>query len=267
MSCREFEADVVDLARGAGMDAASAARLTVHLERCPECAARVSRERQLTMALKATADVPPSARAAAIEAQLLAAFAERQVAASAPVASARSPFASPAARGWLAAAAVLVLGVAVWQGASPWRTQPAATGVSAADVVRPEIPAQTVAGSSAGADAPVVAARLARPARVQTETAVAVRQPAPGAAARSAQPQENGVMRFVTLPTAIGLPAIESGRIVRVEVPTAMLPAYGLDVAPDSAAGMVEADVLVGQDGQPRAIRFVTLDSDPRRRQ
>jgi hypothetical protein len=69
------------------------------------------------------------------------------------------------------------------------------------------------------------------------------------------------------LPTAIGLPGLESGRIVRVEVPTAMLPAYGLDVMPGPADGLVEADVLVGQDGQARAIRFVTLDSNPRRRQ
>ena len=83
----------------------------------------------------------------------------------------------------------------------------------------------------------------------------------------AAPAKDEDVLRFVTLPTAIGLPAFESGRIVRVEVPTAMLPAYGLEVAPDSAAGMVEADVLVGQDGQPRAIRFVTLDSEPRRRQ
>jgi hypothetical protein len=52
-----------------------------------------------------------------------------------------------------------------------------------------------------------------------------------------------------------------------VELQTAMLPAYGLDVTPDSKAGVVEADVLIGQDGQARAIRFVTLDSAPRRRQ
>jgi hypothetical protein len=75
------------------------------------------------------------------------------------------------------------------------------------------------------------------------------------------------VLQFVALPTAIGLPALESGRIVRVELQTAMLPAYGLDVMPDQPGSIVEADVLVGQDGQPRAIRFVSLDSVSRRRQ
>jgi len=36
---------------------------------------------------------------------------------------------------------------------------------------------------------------------------------------------------------------------------------------PGPADGVVEADVLVGQDGQARAIRFVNLDSTQRRRQ
>jgi hypothetical protein len=71
----------------------------------------------------------------------------------------------------------------------------------------------------------------------------------------------------MTLPTAAGLPELESGRVVRVELPMAMLPAYGIDVGPDDAARVVEADVLVGQDGQPRGIRFVNADVDSRRRQ
>ena len=71
----------------------------------------------------------------------------------------------------------------------------------------------------------------------------------------------------MSLPTAIGLPEFESGRIVRVELATAMLPAYGFDVVPESESGVVEADVLVGQDDQPRAIRFVNLKTDSRRRQ
>jgi hypothetical protein len=75
------------------------------------------------------------------------------------------------------------------------------------------------------------------------------------------------VLRFVALPTAVGLPGLESGRIVRVELSTAMLPAYGFDLDPGTPSGVVEADLLVGQDGQPRAIRFVSVDSASRRRQ
>lgn len=226
MTCREFEGDIVELARGSERDAAAAERLRAHLDRCAGCAARLEGERQLTAALKAMAGAEPtSTRAAAIEAELLAAFAGQQAAATRQAPRTRSI--TPAVRAWLAAAAVLVLAVAAWQGITRWP--------SAAD---------TAARAGAGS-ARVEGAPEARPV------------PAGGGQA----------LQFVALPTAIGLPALESGHIVRVELPAADLPAYGFDVTPQPAAGAVQADVLVGQDGQPRAIRFVTLDADSGRPQ
>ncbi len=62
---------------------------------------------------------------------------------------------------------------------------------------------------------------------------------------------------FVELPWTAGLPAFESGEIVRVEVPVASLPAYGFDISTGSNRS-VEADVLVGQDGLARAMRLVS---------
>jgi hypothetical protein len=61
----------------------------------------------------------------------------------------------------------------------------------------------------------------------------------------------------VALPSATGLPAFESGEIVRMEVPVTSLPMYGIDIIPDARGPAVEADFLVGQDGQARAIRLV----------
>ena len=269
MNCREFEVDVVDLARGAGMSAAAAERLGEHLGQCAGCAARLARERALTTALQAVAaDVSPSTRTDAIEAHLLAAFTERQAATGAGTARrSRSAVATPAAWGWLAAAAVLVLAVGVWQGAARWRSEPAATTASTPDAANPAAPAQTTAGAAVGMGEPGFAANAANTANAATPEIVTRAAPRREPAPLAPRTREGDVLRFVTLPTAIGLPPIESGRIVRVEMPAAMLPAYGLDVTPDSGAGTVEADVLVGQDGQPRAIRFVTLDSGPRRRQ
>jgi hypothetical protein len=66
---------------------------------------------------------------------------------------------------------------------------------------------------------------------------------------------------FVALPGAIGLPSFESGRIVRVDLPVSSLPAYGVELVPDAAHTEVQADVLVGQDGQARAIRLVATSS------
>jgi len=62
---------------------------------------------------------------------------------------------------------------------------------------------------------------------------------------------------FVELPWTAGLPAFESGEIVRMEIPVASLPAYGFDISRGSDRA-VEADVLVGQDGLARAMRLVS---------
>jgi hypothetical protein len=62
---------------------------------------------------------------------------------------------------------------------------------------------------------------------------------------------------FVAIPGAVGLPEFESGQIIRAEIPLTSLPSYGIEIQPDTRAGPVEADFLVGQDGQARAIRLV----------
>jgi hypothetical protein len=71
---------------------------------------------------------------------------------------------------------------------------------------------------------------------------------------------------FVTLPSAYGLPEIESASIVRIRVPLSALPAYGLQMVPDIVADSIEAELLVAQDGQPRAIRLVNDPPDTRSR-
>jgi hypothetical protein len=65
---------------------------------------------------------------------------------------------------------------------------------------------------------------------------------------------------FVALPETGALPQMESATIVRVWLPVAALPAYGITIV-DLKSDSVVAELLVAQDGQPRAIRFVN-DSD-----
>jgi hypothetical protein len=64
---------------------------------------------------------------------------------------------------------------------------------------------------------------------------------------------------FMPLPIASALPALESGVILRIELPVAALPRYGVAI-PDTPRREVQADLLVGQDGQPRAIRLINFD-------
>ena len=70
--------------------------------------------------------------------------------------------------------------------------------------------------------------------------------------------RSSGRQPFVALPGTAGLPDFESGTIVRLELSLASLPSYGVDITRAGTDRPVEADVLVGQDGQPRAIRLVS---------
>jgi hypothetical protein len=104
-----------------------------------------------------------------------------------------------------------------------------------------------------------------RPLPEDAAAGIARARPAASPGAEPAPQADGPETAFVALPSAIGLPALESGRIVRVALPAADLPAYGFIVEPRPVGGAIEADVLVGQDGQPRAIRFVTAEPDSRR--
>jgi hypothetical protein len=61
---------------------------------------------------------------------------------------------------------------------------------------------------------------------------------------------------FVGWPGAQAWPPFESGELMRVDLPVSALPALGL-WPPSSAASVVEADIVVGQDGFARAVRLV----------
>jgi hypothetical protein len=61
---------------------------------------------------------------------------------------------------------------------------------------------------------------------------------------------------FVLVPGAAALPPMESGSLVRMDLPISMLPALGV-MPPFSPAARVRADLIVGQDGLPRAVRLL----------
>jgi hypothetical protein len=62
---------------------------------------------------------------------------------------------------------------------------------------------------------------------------------------------------FVIVPGAAGLPPMESGSLVRMDVPVSMLPSLGVTPPPGQARA-VTADFIVAQDGLPRAVRLVS---------
>ncbi len=150
-------------------------------------------------------------------------------------------------RPWLPAAAAIVIvvgSVFVWRMNGPmvvgehWAKAPRPSWTSA-PAAKP--PAQTIGHEAL------------------PPTVVEASHPARHVPIRKASPKVNVVRPtgFVELPWTAGLPAFESGEIVRMEVPVASLPAYGIDIS-SGADRPVEADILIGQDGLARAIRLVT---------
>lgn len=71
------------------------------------------------------------------------------------------------------------------------------------------------------------------------------------------QPAPQPPSEFVIVPGASTLPAMESGSLVRIDVPVAMLPSLGLVAPPANRTASVRADLIVGQDGLTRAARLV----------
>lgn len=174
---------------------------------------------------------------AALERRLLQAFTEHHA-----VRVAAAPYAARwrSWQRWGAAAAVFVVlagGVAAWRA---FRAASLELGVPEVAVAPAPQPAATLATRVL----PVPPAARPKPAR----------RPRPA-------PQIVRSAPFVALPGAAGLPEFESGTIVRLELSLASLPSYGVDITRAGADRPVEADVLVGQDGQPRAIRLVSSDN------
>jgi hypothetical protein len=273
MNCQQHEADLIDLARSALDGGGTESAVRRHLGECPKCAARFERERQLTDGLRALAReaavVEPNADA---ERRMVEMFVEAHRTAR-PEAGTTAPGRPVTWRWALAAAAGLVLFVGASTVAVRWHGRDGVGNLASAgggrvanlpaDSARPTGQAAPRVGlPPAGAPAPTGSmATSSRPGAIRPARAAARRAPA----VESGAADINDAGEFVSLPSADRLPGFESGMIVRVELPVSSLPAYGLQIVPDAARTPVRADVLVGQDGQPRAIRLVSMSSGPRR--
>jgi len=77
----------------------------------------------------------------------------------------------------------------------------------------------------------------------------------PSSSSRGVQP-EPVPGEFFVVPGAASLPDMESGSLVRMDLPVSMLPSLGL-TPPGGLASVVKADLIVGQDGLPRAVRLL----------
>jgi len=126
------------------------------------------------------------------------------------------------------------------------RTERSAPPPSPVTLQRPEaVPTQAPPATPT----PVPTRRLRR-----ARTALAVRQDR-GAAPRDTPRRQEMVTDFY--PLLNPAPPLERGQILRVNVPASVMQSVGFPVAEDRLTEPVQADVLLGEEGLPRAIRFV----------
>lgn len=99
-------------------------------------------------------------------------------------------------------------------------------------------------------------AGLAAAAAVMIVVALSPGQKPSASSVRSVHSDPQPPNEFVMLPGTAGLPSLESGSLVRMNLPVSVLPSMGV-TPPQGRATAVKADVIIGQDGVARAVRLV----------
>jgi hypothetical protein len=243
MTCAGYRTAILDLARGVAMPSSFAAAAHAHVEACGSCRARLQRERELSAGLHALARSTRNQGASSvIERELVARFeaftAGKSVTLPPRTTTALARRARVSRAVWtLPVAAALALGVWLFGASS-----------------KSEVPAPPASPRVSGPEPLAIAA--APDARVVEAMVPARRGSAPQESSRHLSAPVR-TLEFAPVPGAQGLPAFESGHIVRVQLPLAALPSYGVEIVPGARRSPVAADLLVGQDGLARGIRLV----------
>jgi hypothetical protein len=88
--------------------------------------------------------------------------------------------------------------------------------------------------------------------------AVLLHQPVPLSQRVQTPPRAGAEPPFIQIPYAAPLAPYERIEVTRMDVPIAALLAAGFEVHVADSAAVVRADVLMGQDGRPHAIRLIS---------
>lgn len=253
MNCQDFEAIVDDLARDEMMEVSARQDGLAHAEACSQCAERLAGEQALAADLRALAEADELEEAPlGLEVPLVAAFRDQAAVSPASRIRPRPRWAKHAALGAVAASVLLIAALTVMtvrRHASPQRTSP-----------RPAQQARPPASKPVLAQAPPAQAQLAQANAPGSQPASPAAHPARRTVA-AAGPAKTGEAEvatdFLPLPYGDTLTTLEGGHVVRVRLPHSALTTFGLPVNQDHRGELIQADVLLGEDGLARAIRFV----------
>jgi len=123
-------------------------------------------------------------------------------------------------------------------------------------------PVKTPVAVVAAPDPPAVTPQIARPAVLVAETRLPKARRShprhvPKAAAPPVEDQPEVATDFFAIPYAEPLRPEERADVFRMEMPRASMAVYGLPVSGGRLDSRITADVLMGEDGVARAIRFI----------
>lgn len=279
MNCSDFESIINDLARDQLLDASERTQALAHAESCQRCSVRLVEERALTTGLRTLAARGAQSHAPArVEAALLSAFRQRdnlillKPAPKQPALALRTRWAH---LGVAAAVAMLFISAGLFyvqpsaqqqelaaaRGSQPVRLAPWATDTNGDTNGRAGQLEPVAMPAGRGFAMPVDFERVSNRTRDRFDgprrRLPAIEGPRPVNMVAASSNSEDIATDFIPLNYAADLSNLDSGRVVRVELPRTALARYGLPMNAERAGEPVKADVLLGEDGLARAIRFV----------
>jgi hypothetical protein len=239
MNCESFRAVVHEIDEPGCLETGTLDDAWGHAQGCARCARRLARARELAAGLAGLARGDQHKQAPLwLEAQLVRDFRAHSLAV-------RS-VARPLVAWWMTAAAILALtigGGLAWQRASRHargRTSPAVSNAYAG-LVPSRAEAIVPAASALTAKRPEHSSRVPR---------IAADKQQPESIAQLAE--------FLPLPFEDDDWSLGAAEVVRIRLSESALSVLGLPVSEEASAEPVTADVVIGDDGVARAIRFVS---------
>jgi hypothetical protein len=271
MNCQAFDNIVSDLARNGLVDAEFSQEGLDHTSECGRCADLLANERSLSVALRGLASTDRLTQAPGnLETSLLSAFRLASAEQNSVLDATSLPL--PARRGYhwsVAAAAAVVASLLAIAGVKLLSQHTTGSNVvpQKVAVMQPNdkknepdnIPAPTV--SQEREPAPILGPtpverhpnRRSHPAMQNADYHRASKPPVENIDA----PSQEIATDYFPVSYASSLSPLESGRVIRVELPRTALASFGLPMNMAQANGSVKADVLMDDYGAARAIRFV----------
>ena len=265
MNCQEFQSIVHDLVSDRTMEASTRLIGLDHAKTCRGCGVRLEDERNLLASFRAVVSNDAKKEASPrVESELRKAFL-RQGSISLHHSIASSPTLAWHWRRWTLAMGALaaVLTLVLWL----WPRPPISRPEQTASVIAVPAPVPQVSSGPALTTIEPVSksrARLARPKASQTR-ALSRRNSVAYGARRPVHDSQDVADRFEPGTATDFLPLLlveagselERGQVLRVELPRSALMSFGLPMNQERSTEPIKADVLVGEDGLARAIRFI----------